>query len=324
MKKKIISILLRTVISVLLIVLLLYIMRDRYADIVNAIREMQLPLFGMSTAVFACAICVASFRLKLLADAQENTHLKFVEAVSLTFIGYFFNNFLPTAIGGDVVKAYYLARKTPNKTASFTAVFVDRAIGLFTMVFMAFAALPFVHDGVIDANAKTALYGITAVTAVIIFFMMNKSFAKRFSVLLKFVEPFREKMANLYIAINRYRHHGGLIAKSVAISVVSQLLFFASIGLLALSIGAHISGINILLFMPIVSMMSLLPSINGLGLREGSMVLLFGPLIGKGSAFALSILWLFVLIIMSVAGGLVYAMSPQFRLPMKELRKEAI
>jgi len=76
--------------------------------------------------------------------------------------------------------------------------------------------------------------------------------------------------------------------------------------------------------MPIVSMMSLLPSINGLGLREGSMVLLFGPLIGKGNAFAVSILWLFVLIITSVAGGLVYAMSPQFRMPMKELRRGSV
>ena len=281
-------------------------------------------LFCASLAVFTFAICVASYRLELLARAQENTDLKYTEAASLTFIGYFFNNFLPTSIGGDVAKAYYLARKTPNKTASFTAVFVDRAIGLFTMVFMAFSALPFVHEGVLDAKVKTILYCITASAAAIIFFMMNKAFAKRFSVLLKFIEPFREKMTNLYNAINRYRHHGGLILKTIGISIISQLMFFISIGFLASSIGSHISVMNILLFMPIVSMMSLLPSINGLGLREGSMVLLFGPLIGKGNAFAVSILWLFVLIITSVAGGLVYAMSPQFRMPMKELRRGSV
>jgi glycosyltransferase 2 family protein len=324
MKKKLISIALRSFVSVLLIVLLLYIMRDRYADIVKAIKGMRPAVFGMSVLVFACAICAASFRLKLLACAQENTNLKFIEAVSLTFIGYFFNNFLPTSIGGDVVKAYYLARKTPNKTASFTAVFVDRAMGLFTMVFMAFAALLFVQDWVIDANVKKALYGITAATAAIVFFIMNKRFAKKFSFILRFIEPFREKLANLYYAINRYRHHGGLIVKSIGISVISQLLFFTSIGILALSIGVHISVVNILLFMPIVSMMSLLPSINGLGLREGSIVLLFGPLIGKPNAFAVSILLLFLLIITSVAGGLVYAMSPQFRMPIKKLRGETV
>ena len=323
MRKKIISIILRTLISVLLIVLLLYIMRDKYSDIVKAIKGMRPAVFGMSAAVFACAICVASLRLKLLACAQEKTDLAFAEAVSLSFIGYFFNNFLPTSIGGDVAKAYYLARKTPNKTASFTAVFVDRAMGMFTMVFMAFAALLFVHDGIVDANVKTALYGITAVTAAIIFFVMNKEFAKKFSFFLRLIEPFREKLANLYYAINRYRHHGGLIVKSVGISVISQLLFFTSIGILALSIGVRIPAISILLFMPIVSMMSLLPSVNGLGLREGAMVLLFGPLIGKENAFALGILWLFVLIITSVAGGFVYLMSPQFRMPMKGLRKES-
>jgi len=69
-------------------------------------------------------------------------------------------------------------------------------------------------------------------------------------------------------------------------------------------------------------MMSLLPSINGLGLREGATVLLFGPLIGKTSAFAVSVLVIAMLLATSLVGGLIYAISPQFRVKLKDLDKE--
>ena len=112
--------------------------------------------------------------------------------------------------------------------------------------------------------------------------------------------------------------------KSFFISFVSQLLFFTSLGVVALSIGSRIPVKDLLIKMPIVSMMSLLPSINGLGLREGSTVVLFGPLIGSDKAFAMSILWFLIPLCVSVAGGLIYAFSPQFKIRMKEIDKGAI
>ena len=94
--------------------------------------------------------------------------------------------------------------------------------------------------------------------------------------------------------------------------------------MVALSIGSRIPFKDLLIKMPIVSMMSLLPSINGLGLREGSTVMLFGPLIGSDKAFAMSILWLLILLCISIMGGLIYAFSPQFKIKMKEINEGAI
>ena len=317
--KKIFSSALRTFISLALIVILLYIMRDRYGEIVSTLKGTNISIFLLALLVFILALCVASFRLELLVKAQENIPITFFEAISLTFIGYFFNNFLPTSIGGDVVKAYHLSKKAKEKTGSFTAVFVDRAIGLFTMIFMAFIALFFVEAEIIDARVKYMIYIITAASFLFIVFMMNRTIARKFSVFLIFLKPIEEKLKRLYAAINRYRHHKILMFHSLWISVASQLLFFLSIGIVASSIGSHISVMQILLRMPIISVMSLLPSINGLGLREGSTVLLFGPLIGKENAFAVSILWLLVLLVVSLLGGLVYALSPQFKVKLKEI-----
>ncbi len=325
LKKNIISICVRTAISLALISILLYIMKGNYAQIWQAIRGANLSFLLLGLATFALALVTASIRLKLIVEAHGKAQVTFGDAVSLTFIGYFFNNFLPTSIGGDVAKAYYLSRKNTEKLSSYTSVFIDRAIGLVTMIFMAAIALLLVQNTLIDKNVRCMIYYITACSIIAIFFIINKNFARKFSGLLALVKPIEEKAKRVYNALHNYKNHTSLIIRSLAISVVSQILFFAGIGILALSIGSRIPAIEILLRMPIISAMSLLPSINGLGVREGSTVLLFGPIIGKERAFALSILWLLVLLVMSVAGGLIYAISPQFKIKWGEIEeKEAI
>jgi len=265
------------------------------------------------------ALATASIRLRLIIIGQ-GIPVTFREVFSLTFIGYFFNNFLPTAIGGDVVKAYYLSKKTHYKIASYTSVFVDRAIGLFTMIFMAFIALLFVGSDVLDKNLQRMIYVITGLAAFALVFLFNKNVARKFSGLLALVKPMRESMTKLYDTIHAYQHQKMLICKVFLISIVSQLLFYASIGILAFAIGSRVTTMDILLRMPIISAMSLIPSINGLGVREGSTVLVFGPLIGNERAFAVSVLWLVILLITSVLGGLVYAFSPQFKVKLKEIQ----
>jgi uncharacterized protein (TIRG00374 family) len=297
-------------------------MRDKYPQILAVLKATSVPLFSLGILAYLGAVLLASVRLMLIAKAQT-IPMTYLESVSYTCIGYFFNNFLPTSIGGDVVKAYYLSKKCPDKTGPYTSVFIDRAIGLVTMVFMAFIALFFADSGILDRRLKLIIYAITACSALGVVFMLNESFARKFSALLVMVRPLEDKLKKAYRAVNSYRHHKILISWTLAISVASQLFFFLSIGVLALSIGSRIGAMDLLLRMPIVSVVSLLPSINGLGLREGASVLLFGPLIGNANAFAVSILVVATLLLASLAGALIYAMSPQFRVRIRDLDKEA-
>ena len=325
MKKTILSTILRATVSTALIVILLYIMRGNYAQIWQTIRTANLSLILLGLAAFVLAIITASIRLKLIVETQGNIRVTVGEAISLTFIGYFFNNFLPTSIGGDVAKAYYLSRKSTGKLSSYTSVFVDRALGLFTMIFMAALALLLGQSQIIDKDLRYMIYAITACSVIAIFFISSKPFARKFSGLLVFVKPAEDKIKRAYNALHNYKKHTSLIIKSLAISVVSQLIYFSSIGMLALSIGARIPAIEILLRMPIISAVSLLPSINGLGVREGSTVMLFGPIIGRERAFAVSILLLLILLVTSLVGGLIYAFSPQFKVKWGEVpEKETI
>lgn len=310
----------RLFVSGLFIVILLYIMRNRYAVILNALKGINLFIFNLAIFVFICAITLASVRLKMIIEAQDIS-INFYEALSLTFIGYFFNNFLPTTIGGDVVKAYYLSKKTNETLRSFASIFVDRLIGLLTMILMAFVVLTFAGNRVADNTVKYLIYGMAALSILLISFMTNKGLARMLSIFLFFLQPIEKKLKRIYNAISGYRHHKALIFQSFFISIASQILFFMCLGILALSIGSSIPIIEILLRAPIISVLSLLPSINGLGLREGATVVFFGPMIGKENAFAISILWLLVLFITSLIGGIVYALSPQFKIKLREIKE---
>ncbi|MDD5422221.1 MAG: lysylphosphatidylglycerol synthase transmembrane domain-containing protein [Candidatus Omnitrophota bacterium] len=321
MKTKIISFL-RVFVSIALIFILLYIMRDKYGEILDVLKGTDPKLFSIAVGMFIAAISLGSYRFKLIIEAQGDMSIKFKEAFSLTFIGYFFNNFLPTSVGGDVVKAYYLSRKFSRKMESYTSVFVDRVIGLFTMIFMASLALLFVQNHIIDNTVRSMIYAITAVSVLAIIFMTNKKFAKNFSVLLRLFKPIEGKLRKAYDSVHKYKYHMKLIWQSLVISIISQILFFASIGILAFAIGSSLPAMDILLRMPIISAMSLLPSINGLGLREGSTVVLFGPIIGKENSFAVSVLWLLILLIMSLVGGIIYAFSPQFKFRLQEISRQ--
>ncbi|MFA6078454.1 MAG: lysylphosphatidylglycerol synthase transmembrane domain-containing protein [Candidatus Omnitrophota bacterium] len=317
--KKILFPILRVAVSCLLIVILIYIMRDKYDLIINALKGTRVPLFALALLAFLTAITLASVRLKLIINAQDIT-ISLKEGVSLTFIGYFFNNFLPTAIGGDVVKAYYLSKKTHLKMGAYTSIFVDRVMGLITMIFMAFLALSLAGNQSTDNVIRYSIYGITLISLAAIIFITNKNIAKKFFFLLFFLKPIEDKIKNIYNVVYKYKHHKALMLQSLAISFISQLLFFFSLGILALSIGERMPIMDLLLRSPLISAASLLPSINGLGLREGATVMFFGPLIGKENAFAVSILWLAILLIISVAGGIIYLLSPQFKVKIKDIK----
>ncbi|RME85879.1 MAG: UPF0104 family protein [Planctomycetota bacterium] len=83
------------------------------------------------------SISISIFRWQLLLRAQ-GIRIPYFKVLKLSFIGFFFNIFMPGAVGGDFIKAYYIAKKQEKKkTAAVTSVFVDRLVGLFSLLLLA-------------------------------------------------------------------------------------------------------------------------------------------------------------------------------------------
>jgi uncharacterized protein (TIRG00374 family) len=136
--KRILLNLFRAIISFGLIGYLLYI-----ADLPKLLNILSsIDILGFVLALFVCllSLLVMSLRwhiLNLSHGIQTGTPQLFV----FYLIGLFFNNFLPTSIGGDLARVYYLAKDSGNRSASIGIVFLERIIGLLATLTLAFISL---------------------------------------------------------------------------------------------------------------------------------------------------------------------------------------
>ena len=311
--------LIRIVISLSFVGVLLWIMRDKQAQIIATIKNIDMGFFLIGGMFFPIAVVAMALRLKNLLKGQ-GLYIKQNEAISLTFIGYFFNNFLPTSFGGDLVKAHYTSKKTGHKIACFSTVLMDRLFGMFSLFLIAAVVAIFSSAYLMDKRIIWAIFGILA--ALIGFFavLWHKPLARIVLFPLFAVANWlklKEKLERIYHTVHSLKDKKDTIAFAIFLSILAQLISFASVYFWIKGLGNFVPMRTILLIMPMVSIVSILPSINGLGIREGAMVFFFGKLIGYQNAFALSILWLLLLLFISIIGGLNYAFNPQYKFSMK-------
>ena len=180
---------LRAVISLFLIGLLIFIRRDSLDQTISAIRGAHFPVVAGAIALFFTTIFTLAYRLKTVLKAKK-IRLKFLEVVKLTFTGFFFNNFLPTAVGGDVVKGYYLYKNTGDKLNSFISIVMDRFIGFFTLFLMASVSLIFSHSYVQNKTLIFFTVGILLLLTIMLVVLFNKKAARAF----RFFSPLAERM----------------------------------------------------------------------------------------------------------------------------------
>ena len=310
MKNKL-SIILRFVISFGLLVLLLWIMRKDAGEIIGIIKTSRKELILLSILINMLLSVAVAYRLKLLMSGQKIL-LSIKDAVYLTFIGYFFNNFLPTAIGGDIAKAYYASKKTTNKAASYAAVLADRVLGLIATLLIAFIGILFIGKSMDNKfilwAVPFAFFLVIAITAV----LLRKNNMGEGAILEKrgLFNKIKGKLLKLYTAVNLYRNSPLLMVKGIVLSLLLQAGAISGIYLFILSIGGNIPIFMLFLIIPLIWAVSMLPSLNGLGVREGAFVYFLKGYIGAEKAFTISILWLGVIMFYSLIGGVLHLLYP--------------
>lgn len=311
MVKKRVSIILRFAVSFGLLFLLVWIMRKDAKEVIGIFKGSDKMLILFAVLVNIPLSIAVAYRLKLLMSGQKIL-LSMRDAIYLTFIGYFFNNFLPTAIGGDIAKAYYASKKTNNKVASYAAVLADRLLGLIATLMVALTGLLFIGKSVDNKFIIWAVLVVFILAALMIFFLLkkNNSPARVPSSGKGIFNKIKEKSLKLYAAVNLYRNSPGILVKGVALSLLLQSLSIVSIYLFVLCIGGNMPLFRLFLIVPLVWAVSMLPSLNGLGVREGAFVYFLKGYIGPEKAFAVSILWLGFIMMNSLIGGIYQLMYP--------------
>lgn len=297
---------LRFLISFGLLLGLLWTMRNNIGNIMNILKQSDKKFFVLALCVSMPMTLLLAYRLKLLMLGQ-NISMPFKDFVSLTFIGYFFNSFLPTAIGGDLAKAYYASKRTNNKVGSYAAVLSDRLCGLVAILLIALIGIVFIGGKYKDDKIIWMVGCVSFALILMMTLLLSKKdlMGSLGLTRIKMLSGITAKISKLHEAVNLYRRSPAILTRAILISFVCQSGAILSIYFFILFLGGNINLVKLLLIIPLVWTISMLPSLNGLGVREGAFVYFLKEDIGADMAFTVSLLWLGVIIIYSIIGGVI-------------------
>jgi len=217
--------------------------------------------------------------------------------VAYYFVGIFFNLFLPTGMGGDLVKIHYLARGREALKAAFS-VASDRFFGLVAMLLIGGVAVVFLPS-MLPGHLSGLVVGLAA--AAMSLFLGAPAIARVTGKLLPHVSS---RLADLGLLWKRPR----AVLMALALSLVLQGLGMAMVWVLGLGLGIPLPLPFYMAVLPLITLLTLLPvTFNGIGLREGALVFFMkNKGVSPELAFSLGLLVLSVHVALGLLGGAVY------------------
>lgn len=265
---------------------------DFYAAI-NTVKSANITLLGVVLVLVILNPMFSSWRWKILLAAR-GPKVPYLELLRLYFIGGFFNNFLPSSVGGDIVKAYKLSKYTDQAFDSSISVFMERFVGLTTLMMIGAAAPIFIFGWV-------AVLGFIAFVAAFILGLLVVG-------KLSNIHPLFKK---LWGAITFYKDTPKTLIAAFTLSLGVQGASLSSQYLAFWAVGYHLPLFKALVVLPVINIatfLSLLPS--GWGAQEALYVLLFGILgINQTISVTVSLVYRFLTLLTALFGGIIYALE---------------
>lgn len=198
--------------------------------------------------------------------------------LSSYFAGMFLNIFLPGALGGDVYRVYRVAKETKDSEVALVSVLLERFTGLAALSALALLGLP-------PAFRLVGRWDIVLLFMTCIGMLVGVVLLISSPKLLIWAEPWLEKFrlsgvatrcAKIQILLRKFAQHRQALALSMGLSLLLQLAIVYYHYLVAQQLKIPISYLELLVFIPIIVVVTLLPiSLGGLGLKEGLWVYLF-------------------------------------------------
>lgn len=313
--KKIVSILLRIGVSIALLVFLFRMVDRKNIFEIMTHSDKPLLLIAFFTLFFSYALCL--FRWDMLLKAAQ-IRLPLKRVIISTAGGAFFSLFLPSTIGGDLVRSIDLAVHTKKTHEVVATVLLDRLSGYIGLVTVALLAILF-GWGFIRDN-PTALFSvaiITAILAAVLLILFNKFLYSKINKLLQTPSAgkIREFIKDLHQEMHIFRHHTDIVINNLMLSLAIQIMAPLTFYIIALSLGIKISLFYFFVFIPIIGAITMLPiSLGGLGLRDVTTIFFFAKAgVGKDLAFAMSLVSFFFILILGIMGGIIYALTLRHR-----------
>jgi hypothetical protein len=276
-------------------------------------RRASLPWISIALMLYVANVLASVWRWWLLLEAQDvsvPTH----RLVGSFLVALFFNNFLPSNIGGDVIRISDTARPAGSKTLATTIVLFDRVLGLMGLVLV--SALGASMTAATSGRASLPIWpawlwmafalGACATAPAI---MAPAGFSRVLQPLTVFhPEWIGERIDKLTASLVRFRDRPGTIAGAFVGAVFVQAITVAFYVAVAWALHIPITPWNLAVIVPLSFVVQLLPvSVNGFGVREATFSFYFTRIgLPIESALLLSLGATVLVMLFSLSGAAVY------------------
>jgi len=299
-----------------------------YEGLITIGGRLKWPLAIGSSIFFFVISWLGVWRWRFLMKTQ-GLDVSLLECFRLTYLGFFFNNVVPGLTGGDLVKAFYVARRSPGARATAAvSVFVDRIIGIVGLAFLGGSVLVFRLGDPQYRAAAIVIYVFLACAAVggVMFFSRR---IRRWCRIDRLFEILPGAPGRILRKIDRaffaYRENRTALLVAFLLSIVNHT------GLMVMNIGfARSLGIDdvpvtaFFVLIPVIMMISSIPLLpGGWGIGELAYATFLGYVgVPYTQAIALSFLFRISNLVWSLLGG-VFFMTGRDRVTQEELEREA-
>ncbi len=280
-----------------------------FHELASRFNVTSLGWIGLAIATTFLQIFIGVLRWREVSAAC-GAPLGIAQATRFNLIGPFFNQTLPSSIGGDAVRLWLVARGGAGWRAATYSIFVDRAIGLIALAIVVVASLPWSYQLIADPNGRSALLSIdfAALAGGLGFLILGHlqwPWLKRWWA--------THHLHACSVIANRIifsRERGPKIA---ALSFLVHLLAVVVAWCVVRSIAAPVLFGQVFQLIPPVMLITMMPiSIAGWGVREATMGLAFGyARLMTSEGVNVSLLFGAVSFIVGAFGGLVWIFSAE-------------
>lgn len=277
----------------------------------DSVKGAQLPILIVITFIAVpLGYLVSTIKWSILLKAQGIDRPPFLHLFALYFVGSFFSNFLPTEVGGDLMRSYRVGQISGKQIESLAATTMERVTGFSAMILLAVVGLLF---NVSLSNSMRLTYivvGVFCALVVTVILLSNREFARFIKTKIPF-KNFRnilEKIESFYKRLLLYKKESHVLLSALIISIIFQFVPICYVYGLLISFGIEVSFRPLLLIIPTVSLLGILPiSINSIGVREGAFVYLFTHMgVSTSESFAVSLVYRIGILLITLLGGVFY------------------
>ncbi|MEL6497883.1 MAG: lysylphosphatidylglycerol synthase transmembrane domain-containing protein [Planctomycetota bacterium] len=293
---------------------LAYVLRSADLGLVlGRMREADPLYLGLALLTPFAGYAITSIRWSGLLRAA-GASVPFARLYRACLTAVFFNQLLPSTVGGDVARVYAAWKSGAPRSVALSSLLVDRVIGVLAQVLVAAAVIPFLASSTLPTSVYVVVGGMALAVGTLVLAVFVPS-SRPAALVLRVVGmvpgPFASIARKVEAGFASYRGRWGVLGRATLISLVMIANVVLMHWLIGRALGLDLSLTVYLFVIPVATIVMLVPiSINGIGLREAIFALLLGAYgIGKADAVALSLLAFATFLSHGVLGGVLFAVA---------------